>query len=217
MIGFLNSKWASALLLVVSFLLIYNPLVSFPYTFVTIIAFVLLATYLQDGNLTALRFRPLGVRELKVILVGYLCLELSIDFIIDPIINRICGESADYSMFSALQGRTGLYLGWLLKMWISAAFGEELLFRAFAFAQLGRVVGNKNYIIVLVSALMFCIPHLYQGIAGLMSTFVFGIAFALIYMRYKNIWINIIIHGLIDSVFLTLSYLGYLEFYTLLW
>lgn len=213
----LQSRWASFVLLAFSFLLIYNPWVKFPYTFCVISVFILLMTYLQDGNLRSLNFKRIGWKELKIILLCYLVLELSVDFIFDPIINWLCGESADYSMFAPIEGRTSLYLEWLVKMWISAAIGEELLFRAFAFSQLKRVIGDRKAIIVLLSAILFCIPHLYQGIAGLLSTFVFGIAFGLIYLKWKNIWINIIIHGIIDTVFLTLSYLGLLEFYTLLW
>lgn len=213
----LQTKWMSALLLVVSFALIYNPWIKFPYTFCVIIAFILLATFLQDGNLKALNFKTIGVRQIGIIAACYLLLEFSMDFIVDPIINRICGESADYSMFAALQGRTDKYVEWLFKMWISAAIGEEMLFRGFAFAQLQRIIGDRKIPIVLISAAMFALPHLYQGVAGLLSTFVFGIAFALIYMRYKNLWINIIVHGLIDTVFLTLSYLGLLGFYDLLW
>jgi|GEM_PF-6405420 membrane protease YdiL (CAAX protease family) len=53
-------------------------------------------------------------------------------------------------------------------MWISAAIGEELLFRAFAFAQLKKVLGDKKIVIVLLSALMFCLPHLYQGLQVLL-------------------------------------------------
>ena len=98
-------------------------------------------------------------------------------------------------------------------MWISAAFGEELLFRAFAFVQLRKMFGNNKIMLVLLSAILFSLPHLYQGISGLILTFLFGIAFGLIYIRYNNIWINIIVHGLIDTVFMTLAYLGMLSFY----
>jgi hypothetical protein len=48
-------------------------------------------------------------------------------------------------------------------------------------------------------------------------TFIFRIAFALLNIKFQNIWINIIVHRLIDTVFLTLSYFGYIEFYELIW
>lgn len=217
MYSVLQHRWVSFLLLTISFLMIYNPWVRFPYTFCVIALFILLMSYLQDGNLKSLNFKSIGWKELKIIVLVYLALEFSVDFIFDPIINWLCGESADYSMFAPIEENTVLYVRWLGFMWVSAAIGEELLFRGFAFSQLKRIIGDRKPLIVLISALLFCIPHLYQGIAGLLSTFVFGLAFGLIYWKWKNIWINIIIHGLIDTVFLTLSYLGWLEFYELLW
>jgi membrane protease YdiL (CAAX protease family) len=99
-------------------------------------------------------------------------------------------------------------------MWISAAIGEELLFRAFAFSQLKKWFGKNNFWLVLLIAVMFSLPHLYQGISGLVMTFLFGLAFGFIYLKFKNIWINIIVHGLVDTVFLTLSYYGLTDFYS---
>lgn len=211
----LQTKWMSLVLLILAFSLIYNPLVGFPYTFCIIILYVILITYLQDGNLRNLSFNRIGLREIKSIFICYILLEFSVDYVFDPIINWLCNEQPDYSAFASIEGHAGLYSEWLFKMWISAALGEELLFRAFTFSQLKRLIPDKNIIAVIISAIMFCIPHLYQGIAGLLSTFVFGIAFGLIYLKFKNIWINIIVHGLIDTIFLTLSYLGLFEFYNL--
>jgi len=213
----LQNKLVSLILLSVAFLLIYNPLTKFPYTFCVIIVFILISTYLQKRNLNDLNFKKLGLGEAKIILISYLTLELGMDFIIQPLVNWLCNEPADYSTFEHIKGNSFQYFKWLSRMWISAAVGEELLFRAFAFAQLKNIFGDKKGLIVLLSALMFCLPHLYQGIAGLIMTFVFGIAFALLYAKYRNIWINVIVHGLIDSLFLTLSYYGYIKFYQFSW
>ena len=213
----LQTKWMSLVLLAIAFLLIYNPFTKFPYTFCVIILFILVATYLQQNSLTSLNFKKLGWRELKIIVAAYLVIEFSMDFVVEPLIDWVCNEPADYSVFAGMQGNTPAYLKWLSSMWISAAIGEELLFRAFAFTQLKNVLGDRKILIVFLSALLFCVPHLYQGVAGLSGTFVFGLAFGLLYLKYQNIWINIIVHGLIDTLFLTLSYLGYLEFYNFVW
>ena len=213
----LQTKWISLALLVISFLLIYNPLTKFPYTFFVIIIFILITTFLQDGDLRSLNFKNLTFRDIKNILVAYLILELGFDLLVQPLVNWICNEPADYSTFEHIKGDMPQYLKWLYRMWISAAIGEELLFRAFAYAQLRNIVGDKKILIVILSALMFCLPHLYQGTAGLIMTFIFGIAFGSLYVKFKNIWINIIVHGLIDTVFLTLSYLEHIEFYQFTW
>jgi uncharacterized protein len=66
-----------------------------------------------------------------------------------------------------------------------------------------------------ISALLFCLPHIYQGTTGLIVTFVFGCLFGLLYHRYQNLWINVLVHGLTDTLFLTLSYKGLLNFYSI--
>ncbi|RMZ61157.1 CPBP family intramembrane metalloprotease [Chryseobacterium nematophagum] len=210
----LNNKWIALLLLVIVFSLIYNPYTKFPYTFCIIIIVILFFTYLQDGNLKNLNFRKIRLLEIQRIIICYFILELSMDFIFQPLVSKIFNEPADYSSFKVIEGNPQKYFKWLFNMWISAAIGEELLFRGFAFLQLRKLCKDKNILIVLLSAVMFSLPHLYQGVSGLVMTFLFGLAFGLIYLKFQNIWINIIVHGLIDTVFLTLSYYGLTEFYS---
>lgn len=209
-----NNKWFALLFLAITFSLIYNPVTKFPYTFCIIILTILILTYLQDGNIKKLNFNKIGFREIKIVLVCYILLELSMDFVFQPLVSKIFNEPADYSSFKMIEGNSGLYFKWLFNMWISAAIGEELLFRSFTFSQLRKLIGEKRILLVILSAVMFSLPHLYQGVSGLVMTFLFGLAFGLIYLKFNNIWINIIIHGLIDTVFLTLSYYGLTNFYS---
>lgn len=211
----MRDKLISILLLFGIFSLIYNPFTKFPFTFLLIIIVILIVTYLQEGTLKGLNFKTIRSRDFSTILISYVLLELSMDFLFQPLINRIFNEHADYTSFKIIEGNTFQYLKWLLNMWISTAIGEELFFRSFAFLQLQRIFNNNNILVVISSSILFCIPHLYQGNVGLVMTFIFGLAFGLIYLKYKNIWINIIVHGLIDTVFLTLSYLGLTDFYLL--
>jgi uncharacterized protein len=186
----------------------------FPFKFLVIIAVVLLFTWLQDKSLRGLNFKRLTAKSALVILGCWAVLELAMDFAVQPAVNHIFNEPADYSAFDFLKGDTGQYLSFLWKMWMSAAVGEELLFRGFAFLQLRKVLGGgKDWLIVGLSAALFALPHLYQGPAGLAVTFLFGLAFGVMYLRFKNIWINILVHGLIDTLFLTLAYFGILDFY----
>jgi membrane protease YdiL (CAAX protease family) len=210
----LDNKIASALLLIASYALIYNPLTKFPYTFLIIIAFVLLATWLQEGGLRGFNFKKLGMKEAGIILLLFIVLESVMDFIIQPAVTKIFNEPADYSPFTSLDGNTPKYFKYLLYMWMSAAIGEELLFRGFTFMQLQNLIGNRKMLIMLISAVTFSLAHWDQGIVGLIITFLFGLAFGFIYMKFKNIWINIIVHGLIDTLFLTLAYYGCLSFYS---
>ena len=211
----MREKLIPILLLFGTFSLIYNPFTKFPFTFLLIIIVILIVTYVQEGTLKGLHFKTIKSRDFGIILISYALLELSMDFLFQPLVNRIFNEPADYSSFKIIEGKPYQYIKWLLNMWISAAIGEELFFRSFAFLQLRKIFNNNNIIVVISSSILFCLPHLYQGYAGLAMTFLFGLAFGFIYLKYKNIWVNIIVHGLIDSVFLTLSYLGLTDFYFL--
>lgn len=208
-----NTKIGALLSFAIAFGLIYNPFTKFPYTFCIIILFILLISYLQDGSLKSLNFKKIGFKEIGIIIGSYVILEVIMDFVFQPLATKIFNEPADYSSFEFIKGDTNAYFKWLAFMWISAAFGEELLFRAFAFSQLHKIIGEKKVLLVFISAILFSLPHLYQGNSGLLMTFLFGFFFGFVYLKFKNIWINIIIHGLIDTVFLTLSYYGMLEFY----
>jgi membrane protease YdiL (CAAX protease family) len=214
----LQNKWMSILWIIISLALIFNPVLKFPYSFGFIIIFVLALTYFLKGNLDDLNFRNLGWRELKIIVFSYVVMELSIDFLLQPFVNWMFNEPADYSMFEPLEGNSKGYGSFLWKMWLSAAIGEEILFRGFLFAQLENILGkSKPWLIILISSALFAFPHFYQGVSGVFLTFVIGLGFGYLYWKYQNIWINILVHGLIDTVFLTLAYYGKLDFYEFTW
>lgn len=208
-----NNKLLSLVLLLIPLALIYVPFAKFPWHIGGIGLVVLLLTWLQDRNLKALNFKTITGKTILTAIALWIILELCMDFIIQPLITRILNEPADYGVFAGLEGKTKTYWKMLGYMWISAAIGEELLFRGYVFAQLKKIIGDQKLLSILISAVLFSVPHLYQGTAGLITTFIFGLAFGFIYVRYQNLYLNIIVHGLIDSFFLTMAYLGYLSFF----
>jgi len=209
----LNHKIAALLMMGIAFGLIFVPFAKFPVKFIIITVLALLFAYLQDGSLRGLNFKRLGIREVAITIALYIVLELLMDFAIQPLASKLFNEPADYSAFDFVKGHSAAYFKYLLYMWLSAAIGEEVLFRGFMTLQLQKLFGGRKLFIVLITAVLFSLPHLYQGISGLVMTFLFGLVFGFIYMRFKNIWINIIVHGLIDSLFLTLAYFGAVDFY----
>lgn len=210
---FLSTSVGAALLLLIVMTLVFTKIAKFPYKFIIIISIVILFTFLQNKNLKALNFKRLRVKDFGTIVLLFIIIEIVMDFIIQPFISHIFNEGADYESFGFIKGESYPYMEFVLKMWISAAIGEEIVFRAFLFVQLEKIIGCKKYLIVFISAVLFALPHWYQGLAGVITTFIFGIFFGLIYLKYKNIWINIIVHGLIDTLFLTLAYYGALSYY----
>ncbi|MBD3581442.1 CPBP family intramembrane glutamic endopeptidase [Flavobacterium selenitireducens] len=210
---YLSTPSGAALALALGFALLFNPLTRFPFTMIVVIGFVLLLTWIRFKSVSRLGFASFRWRELEIALALFVPLEIAMDFLIQPEASLIFKEPADYSAFNFIEGDLPNYLKYLAFMWISAAFGEELFFRAFAFLQLETVFGRRDSLNVLLSAILFSLPHLYQGPTGLVVTFAFGLAFAAVYAKWRNIWINIVIHGLVDTLFLTLAYFGMLSFY----
>lgn len=215
-----NFSKITALLTVIALnAFVFNPWTKFPYTFVIIIAAALLISYGQFKSLSELGFKT-NYSFYKIIvsaLLVFVFVEPFVDFILQPITNWLTQSPPDYSGFDVVKDDTPKYLKYLFYIWISAAFGEEILFRGFLFQQFKIIIPEFKYklvLIVLLSSVLFAVPHLYLGWSGVLFTFFFGIIFSLIYIRYQyNIWIPIIVHGLVDSLFITLAYTDKMAYY----
>lgn len=201
--------------------LILNPWTSFPYTFIVIVITIILITYWNDKTLSTigLKYKYSFLKIIGVALLLFLLVEPILDFIIQPLVNKITGEIVDYSAFQSLENNHPKYLKYFFFTLISAGFGEEILFRGFLFRQFKIILPKfklKALVILLLSALLFSLPHLYQGLSGLIMTFIFGVIFGIIYIKTNyNLWIPIVFHCLVDTMFLTLAYFGKLYYYIL--
>ncbi|RZJ67590.1 MAG: CPBP family intramembrane metalloprotease [Flavobacterium sp.] len=211
--SFLSTRIGALLSLAIAFAFVFNPYTKFPFTMIVVIAVVFLITYLQYNNFRVLGLKKFTFKDFAIVLILFACIELTMDFLVQPELSILFNEPADYSAFSFLEGKSAQYFKYLGFMWISAAIGEELLFRAFSILQLEKIVGKNPWINVPISALLFALPHYSQGPTGIAVTFIFGLAFAAIYVKWRNIWINILVHGLVDTFFLTLAYFGMLSYF----
>lgn len=216
-----QSKLFALLQLLIIYGFIFNPWSSFPYTFVIIIIAIFSLTYWNDKTVATIGFKP-KTKTLKTIGNGillFVTLVPVLDFIVQPLVSKLTGEIADYSAFEALANNFSLYAEYFLYILISAGFGEEILFRGFLFRQLNILLPEykfKTVLIVMLTAILFSLPHIYQGLSGLIITLIFGLIFATIYIKSNyNLWITIIFHGLVDIMFLTLAYYDKLDYYTL--
>ena len=100
---FLNTKLGAILCFAGAFGLIYNPLTKFPYTFCVIILFIFLISFLQDRSLRNLNFKKLRLNEIGIILGSYVVLELTMDFVFQPLATKLFNEPADYSSFEFIK------------------------------------------------------------------------------------------------------------------
>lgn len=119
---------------------------------------------------------------------------------------------ADLSALDPIRGDPWAFAGLLAAAWITAALGEELLFRGFLLNEVADLLGGGGSgwaaSAVLTSA-VFGAGHFYQGPGGVLATGVIGLVLAMAYLAAdRNLWVPVVGHGLLDTVSLTALYLG---------
>ena len=132
--------------------------------------------------------------------------------IVVPLLYRLTDTAPDLSQFASLRGNLANLLLWLTLSWSLAAFGEEMAYRGYVLNRLADLFGNSQLgwaVGLGASALFFGLGHIYQGIAGVLETFVFGAFLACLYLVTKrNLWLPIIVHGVNDTIGFGLIFFG---------
>jgi len=82
---------------------------------------------------------------------------------------------------------------------MTAGVCEEFLYRGFAMAALSRV-GFPAWSVVILTAVLFGLAHVYQGRSGILGTFVMGILFGGISVAYDTLVPVMMIHTVVDLV-----------------
>ena len=83
---------------------------------------------------------------------------------------------------------------------VTAGITEELIFRGYTISRLSLLIKNKH-LPILISAFLFAMIHLgYKSIKELIFAFLMGIIYGYHYQKYKNIYILIITHVLVDII-----------------
>ncbi len=133
--------------------------------------------------------------------------------VLQPLIDTITGHKTDYSAYGALKGNVQATTHLIGAAWLSAALGEELVFRAFLMHQLDALLGRLRggrWIAALAGGVVFGLMHAAQGASGILLTGVVGTMFGYAYLRSRrNLWAMILAHGLIDTWGVTTLYLGW--------
>ncbi|TVR88781.1 MAG: CPBP family intramembrane metalloprotease [Saprospirales bacterium] len=71
---------------------------------------------------------------------------------------------------------------------------EEIFFRQFMFSSFHTTLNIEGDWLVVITAIMFGVGHLYQGVRGFISSFLLGLATGKVYLLTGNILIPIIMH-----------------------
>ncbi len=79
------------------------------------------------------------------------------------------------------------------------AIAEETIFRGYLILRFKTVTGS-TVAAVLLSSLIFALGHGYEGLAGMISVFILGIIFAIIYLWRKSLVAPMVMHFLTDFI-----------------
>ncbi|WP_298514508.1 type II CAAX endopeptidase family protein [uncultured Kordia sp.] len=175
----------------------------------------ILASYVEyKGKL----FSSLGFRREKFTLKNILffaplvagILFLFYAFVLVPGLTKVTGVPLDYSGFEDFKGNLPACLVALVYIWITAGFGEEIVFRGYFMRQFVKLFGESKISIViniLVFACFFGFLHAYQGITGQLVTGVIGALIAIIfYIKKYDLWFAVAVHGFFDTIALLCVY-----------
>lgn len=121
-------------------------------------------------------------------------------------------EGADMQSYNYLQGNLGMLLLSLAGVYVVSSFGEEVLFRGYLMTRCAEAFnGSKTgwRVAVAISTVVFALIHYDWGITGIVQTGFMGFVLAYAYLRVKrNLWVNIIAHGIMDTILMVQLYLG---------
>jgi membrane protease YdiL (CAAX protease family) len=86
---------------------------------------------------------------------------------------------------------------WFIFVALSAGVCEELIFRGYGL-RLFESMGFTGMPLLIVSAVVFGLAHIYQGFVGVITTAAMGALFTLIYIQTGSLWWSIAAHIFID-------------------
>lgn len=171
---------------------------------------------LLNKNMIGWQWRDLGLakpktwwKPLVISLLVFTTLLLFVDYV-QPIIYEAFGKQQNIAHLETLEGDLPRLIGSLIFIWITSAFLEELVFRAFLINALDKLLGStlwSTIAAVIISSLIFGMIHAYQGFTGILVTACIGLIFGVFYiLNGRRIWPLIFIHGLVDSLTLITFY-----------
>jgi len=211
-----QSKWVLPLVWVELLVLLMLPL---PFlklnVFYVVLALIImfLAKFLRKEKMSEYGFKPVQLNLFLIAIgigIGFGFLD---NFLIEPIITKLSGAKPDLSTYASVTGNIPHLLIMLGLGWFIGSLFEEFFFRGYLFNRFGSILKNdtvyKVVTIVLISV-VFAFAHTYQGLGGILDTFLFSVVMGILYFSLgKNVWYLIIIHGFYDTVGIFRLYLGY--------
>jgi uncharacterized protein len=185
----------------------------FPFSVqISLVAFASLSLWLRALNWSAVGLRkPKNWRKVLLFaLLSAVVICVLVNVLFGPLVERLAGNSPRNTRFENVRGNLPVLVGWLFVAWTLAAFGEEMVFRGYLLNRISDLTGKSRAgwtSAFLLSGMLFGLSHGYQGLAGAIGTTEIGLLLGALYLvNRRNLWMNIVCHGLIDSISLISLY-----------
>lgn len=170
----------------------------------TALIIMLLSKYLRNEKWSDYGFKSINQKTLVVAITIGILYGFADNYLTEPLITKLVGVEPDLSSYDGVKGNVVGLIGMLALGWVVGGLFEEFFFRGYLFNRLNSIITNPvlhKYISILVVSIVFGFAHNYQGIGGIIATFLFSIVMGLLYFYFaRNVWYLIIIHGFYDTV-----------------
>lgn len=121
-------------------------------------------------------------------------------------------DQPDMSGYDAMQENLPMLVLMLLGVYITASFGEEIIYRAFLMNRIAELgLGSKGAwaLAVILSSVAFGLAHFAWGMVGMVQTGFMGLALGVSYLAVgRNLWVTILAHGYMDTMLMLQMYFG---------
>lgn len=195
----------------------FGPIPRTPFENIIITIIIIIANSIEYKGkpFSALGFKraKFNAKDLLVLapIVAFLLFTLYV-FAIVPAIEKLTGVPIDYSSMSQLKGNLQTTIVWLVLVWATAGFGEEIIFRGYFMRQFVKFFGDGK-ISLIINILLVCsffgYMHIQQGITGqLVTAFVSAILCLMFYIRKYDLWFMIMVHGFFNTLGILAFYFG---------
>jgi membrane protease YdiL (CAAX protease family) len=193
----------------------FGPITRTPFENIIVSIIIIIANYMEYKGKP---FSALGFHRSKfnaknlLVLAPLAAIGLFVLYVIAvvPGIEMLTGVPIDYSSMSQLEGNLQVTIVWLLLVWATAGFGEEIIFRGYFMRQFVKFFGDSKISLViniLICCSFFGYMHMQQGITGqLVATFIGVLLSIIFYLRKFDLWFMVMLHGFFNT-------LGILSFY----
>ncbi len=119
-------------------------------------------------------------------------------------------QGADLSAYDSLRGNLPLLLATLASVYVTASFGEEVIYRGFLMTRLAELFGNDKAawrLALILSSIIFGLIHYQWGVTGIVQTGFMGLALGMAYLMVRrNLWVNILAHAYMDTLLIVPLY-----------